>query len=94
MKNEWISPQRNTSTGIHRFVTFIISLREPFQLYLKWLERRTELNAIYLPGNTCMNSPESVFGKILPGWVTVLPVYGARLFIWTHPIPVTAEDMT
>lgn len=52
------------------------------------------MNAIYLPGNTSMNSPESVFGKILPGWVMVLPEYGERLFIWTDSIPVTAEDMT
>jgi len=41
-----------------------------------------------------MNSPESVFGKILLGWVTVLPEYGERLFILIDPIPVTAEDMT
>jgi len=94
MKNEWMSPHRNTETSIPSFVTFIIYLREPFQLYLKWLERRTGLNAIYLPGNSCMNYPESVFGKILLGWVTVLPEYGERLFILIDPIPVTAEDMT
>lgn len=52
------------------------------------------MNAIYLPGNSCMNYTESVFGKILPGWVTVLLEYGKRLFIWTDSILVTAEDMT